>query len=158
MSLSHVARFDRLGATGTSDYREQRAVATTHASTSTRHMPPTIEATVANKMDSLFTLRKLMDNRALQPAVHVGNHTTTVAGCTTSAEVSSAIQGIVDRAVGKGEDAFVLAEVSLGQDLPRKDAMCVRVHTPRTRVRTFVQPFSGDSRDAMVEVRTGDDE
>ena len=83
-------------------------------------MPPTIEATVANKMDLLFTLRKLMGNRALQPAVHVGNHTTTIAGCTTSAEVSSAIQGIVDRAVGKGEDAFVLAEVSLGQDLPRK--------------------------------------
>ena len=99
----------------------------------------------------------------MQPAVHVGNHTTTITGCTTSAEVSSAIQGIVDRAVGKGEDAFVLAEVSLGQDPPRKDpprkdAMCVRVHTPRTRVRTFVQPFSGDSRDAMVEVRTGDDE
>ena len=38
-----------------------------------------------------------------------------------------------------------------GQDQPRKDAMCVRVHT-RTRVRTFVQPFAGDSRGAMTEV------
>ena len=114
-------------------------------------MSPTIEATVANKMDMLFAIRKSTGNKAYQPTVVVGDHTVnTITGCTTSAEVSSAIKDIVDRAVSQGDDAFVLAEVLWGQE--RKDAMYVRVHSPGTRVRTFVQLFSGDSRDAMVEV------
>ena len=118
-------------------------------------MPPTIESTVADEMDRLFSLRKLVGS--LQPMVRVGNHMTTITDCTTSAEKSRKIRDVVDSALSQGKDAFVLTEVMLGQNQPRKDAMCVRVHT-RTRVRTFVQSFSGDSRDAMTELRTGGDD
>ena len=80
-------------------------------------MSPTIEAEVANKMDTLFAIRKIMGNKAYQPTVLVGDHTiNAITGCITSAEVSRAIKDIVDRALSQGDDAFVLAEVLWGQD------------------------------------------